>query len=219
MVASRAPLGRAKAATANIRRIEVDGSDLIDDQERDPEQTRGSSASRPCRCASASLPTTPSRCQRGRARLAGRRRGPERDRQVHLPGAGGPSRTTFSFARRKSSWPRSRTSVFCTERWKLGSRSSNVFRAWKRACLPRRGKPCGRPMNSASATLPGRRYLRRHGLPRRVARKPRACAARRRADDLSTSSHTDSRDPDYRSRTAGFTPAERGRDRTAKREG
>src|SRR5262249_46255463 len=58
------------------------------------------------------------------------------------PGPGGPRRTTLSLAVRKSSWPRWRTSVFCTERWKEKSNSSSVLRAGKRACLIRLSPPC-----------------------------------------------------------------------------
>src|SRR5206468_3352520 len=38
-------------------------------------------------------------------------------------GPGGPSRTTFSLACRKSSWPKCSTTAFLTERWKVKSNS------------------------------------------------------------------------------------------------
>jgi hypothetical protein len=50
-----------------------------------------------------------------------------------LPVPGGPSRTTFSLAWRKSSWPRCSITCFLTERWKVKSNSSRVFLAGKRA--------------------------------------------------------------------------------------
>ena len=48
----------------------------------------------------------------------------------------------MSLAAMKSSWPRWRTSVFCSERWKEKSNSSSVFRAGKRACRILASPPC-----------------------------------------------------------------------------
>src|SRR5215218_2138612 len=104
--------------------------------------SRRSSASRlPVRLASPSLATHS-------VAVAKATRWPARQARIEtaiarcvLPVPGGPSRTTFSRACRKSSWPRCSITCFLTERWKVKSNSSSVLRAGKRAALIRDSPP------------------------------------------------------------------------------
>jgi hypothetical protein len=114
--------------------VEGDVADLVDDQQRDPlelAQLLGQ-LPLPLRIAEPRYPF-----RGGGEGLGGRTLIPSAIARCVLPVPGGPKRTTFSLAWRRSSCPRCSTSVFCTERWKLKSNSSSVLRAGKGPALIR----------------------------------------------------------------------------------
>jgi hypothetical protein len=122
--------------------VERDGADLVTDQKRDapePAQFLFESA--------LALRLTEPGDPFGRGGEADTLAGeagtdPERDREMRLPRARGSQSQDVGRSCRKSSWPRCSISVFLTERWKLKSNSSSVFRAGKRPAGILASPPC-----------------------------------------------------------------------------
>ena len=146
------------------------------------------SPARPCCTRSNAANSAPSKSPKAAAKGSGfrypapaldcltndRRRGGQCE-----PGPGGPSRTTFSRACRKSSWPRCSTTWRLTERWKVKSNSSSVLRAGKRAALMRLSPPWlsrwrrprlrAGPRRSAHSSIAPRAHARRASASARAA--------------------------------------------------